>query len=80
MADIPGIIEGAAEGAGLGHAFCATSKDAVCLFILWTFRAARDATPLKISKIINSELKRFSEKLAECPQVVVGNKTDLCDG
>ena len=48
MADIPGIIEGASEGAGLGPTSCATSTAAVCSSTSWTLRAARGATPSRI--------------------------------
>lgn len=43
-ADIPGLIEGAAQGAGLGHDFCAISNARACFATWWTFRAARDGT------------------------------------
>ena len=77
MADIPGIIEGAAEGAGLGHAFLRHIERCRLLVHIVDISGSEGRDPVEDFKIINSELKRFSEKLAECPQVVVGNKTDL---
>ena len=77
MADIPGIIEGASEGAGLGHDFLRHIDRCRLLVHLVDVSGSEGRDPVEDFKIINSELKRFSEKLAECPQVVVGNKTDL---
>ena len=77
MADIPGIIEGAAEGAGLGHAFLRHIERCRLLVHMVDVSGSEGRDPVEDFKIINSELNRFSEKLAQCPQVVVANKTDL---
>ena len=77
MADIPGIIEGAADGVGLGHDFCATLTGAACLSTLWTFLAAKTATRSTILKKINEELRQYSPDLAARPMIVAANKADL---
>ena len=77
MADIPGIIEGAAEGAGLGHAFLRHIERCRLLVHMVDVSGSEGRDPVEDFKIINSELNRFSEKLAQCPQVVVANKTEL---
>jgi GTP-binding protein len=74
MADIPGLIEGAHEGAGLGHQFLRHIERSRLLVHLLN-GAALD--PLADFDQINEELRRFSPKLAEKPQIVVLNKIDL---
>jgi len=77
MADIPGIIEGAAEGAGLGHDFLRHIDR--CRLILHVVDAsgseARD--PIEDFQKINSELEQYSPDLASRPQIVVANKCDI---
>ena len=77
MADIPGLIEGAADGHGLGHEFLRHIER--CRFVLHLVNMCPiDGTyPLDNYFAINRELERFSEKLANKPQLVVGNKLDL---
>ncbi|HXV43389.1 MAG TPA: GTPase ObgE [Anaerolineae bacterium] len=74
MADIPGLIEGAHEGAGLGHQFLRHIERSRLLVHLLN-GAAPD--PLADFEQINEELQLFSPKLAEKPQIVVLNKIDL---
>ncbi len=71
-----GNYRGGRRGAGLGHAFWPYRKMRLLVHIV-DISGSEGRDPVEDFKIINSELKRFSEKLAECPQVVVGNKTDL---
>ena len=78
-ADIPGLIEGAAEGAGLGHAFLRHVER--CRLLLHVVDVAetegRDA--IEDIKAINRELGRYSEQLATRPQIIVANKSDMLE-
>jgi len=74
VADVPGLIEGASEGAGLGHQFL-RHVERTRLLIHLLDGAATD--PLADYQTINQELARFDEKLATRPQVAVLNKMDL---
>jgi len=76
MADVPGLIEGASEGAGLGHQFL-RHVERTRLLIHLLDGAAVD--PLADYETINDELSQFSERLAGKPQIVVLNKMDLPD-
>jgi GTP-binding protein len=76
MADLPGLIEGASDGAGLGHQFLRHVERTRLLMHLLD-GAAID--PLADYAAINSELAQFSERLAEKHQIVVLNKMDLPD-
>ncbi len=77
MADIPGIIEGAAEGAGLGHDFLRHIDRCRLLLHLVDAAGSEGRDPLEDVKTINSELAGYSEFLASRPQIIVANKTDL---
>jgi GTP-binding protein len=74
MADIPGLIEGAHEGAGLGHQFLRHVERSRLLVHLLN---GASADPLQDFEQINQELALFSERLAQKPQIVVLNKLDL---
>jgi GTP-binding protein len=79
VADIPGLIEGAADGAGLGHQFLRhVERCRVLLHIVEaTYLAdAEGRTPLVDYETINRELEQYAPDLASKPQVVVLNKTD----
>ena len=77
MADIPGIIEGASEGAGLGHAFLRHIERCRLLVHVVDISGSEGRNPIQDFEVINEELKKFSSKLASCPQVVIGNKCDI---
>ena len=77
MADIPGIIEGASEGAGLGHDFLRHIDRCRLLVHLVDVSGSEGRDPLADFDAINEELKNYSPELARRPQIVVGNKTDL---
>ena len=81
IADIPGLIEGAADGAGLGHQFLRhVERCRVLLHIVEaTFTTGPDRSPIEDFRIINTELKRYAPELAKKPQVVVLNKTDATE-
>ena len=77
MADIPGIIEGASEGAGLGHDFLRHIDRCRLLVHLVDVSGSEGRDPIEDFEAINLELKQYSEELATRPQIVVANKTDL---
>ncbi|MBS5164689.1 MAG: GTPase ObgE [Butyricicoccus pullicaecorum] len=77
MADIPGIIEGAAEGAGLGHDFLRHIDRCRLLLHLVDAAGSEGRDPLEDVETINRELAGYSEFLASRPQIIVANKTDL---
>ena len=80
LADIPGLIEGAHAGVGLGHEFL-RHVERTRLFIHVIDVAAVDGRdPLSDFETINEELKKYNPKLAERPQVIAANKVDLPDG
>ena len=75
-ADIPGLIEGAAEGAGLGHDFLRHVDRCRLLLHVVDIAATEGRDPIEDVEIINRELKNYSPELAERPQIVVANKCD----
>lgn len=77
MADIPGIIEGASEGAGLGHDFLRHIDRCRLLVHLVDVSGSEGRDPVGDFDTINAELREYSPELAERPQIVVGNKCDL---
>ena len=77
MADIPGIIEGASEGAGLGHDFLRHIDRCRLLLHLVDAAGSEGRDPLEDVQAINAELAGYSEFLASRPQIIVANKTDL---
>ncbi len=77
MADIPGIIEGASEGAGLGHDFLRHIDRCRLLVHLVDVSGSEGRDPVEDFDAINVELREYSPELAERPQIVVGNKCDL---
>ena len=81
IADIPGLIEGASEGAGLGHQFLRhVERCRVLLHIVDAdYTTGPERSPLADFDVINAELKRYAPELADKPQVVVLNKADALD-
>ena len=77
MADIPGIIEGASEGAGLGHDFLRHIDRCRLLVHLVDVSGSEGRDPIADFDAINAELKEYSPELATRPQIAVANKTDL---
>ncbi|MBE6939704.1 MAG: GTPase ObgE [Ruminococcaceae bacterium] len=77
MADIPGIIEGASEGAGLGHDFLRHIDRCRLLVHLVDVSGSEGRDPIEDFEAINAELKQYSGDLSSRPQIVVANKTDL---
>jgi GTP-binding protein len=79
MADIPGLIEGAGEGVGLGHEFLRHVERCRMLVHVIDISGSEGRDPIDDFDKINHELKVFSPELSERPQIVVGNKCDLTD-
>lgn len=79
MADIPGVIEGASEGIGLGHEFLRHVERCRMLIHVVDVSGSEGRDPLEDFDIINRELKAFNPALAERPMIVAGNKCDLAD-
>jgi GTP-binding protein len=81
IADIPGLVEGAAEGAGLGHRFLRhVERTRVLLHILDASPlAGPDREPLADFDVLNRELERYAPELTERPQVVALNKIDITE-
>ena len=77
IADIPGIIEGAHEGVGLGHAFLRHVERTRVLLHLVDVSGIEGRDPIEDFDTINNELKLYSEKLADKPQIVIANKSDI---
>ncbi len=77
MADIPGLIEGASDGAGLGHKFLRHVERVRMIVHMIDVSGSEDRDPVQDYRIINRELERYSPKLAALPQIVCLNKCDL---
>ncbi len=79
LADIPGLIEGAHEGTGLGHEFLRHVERTKLLIHVLDVAGLEDRDPLEDFEKINQELYLYNEELAKKPQVVAANKTDIPD-
>ena len=77
VADIPGLIEGAAEGVGLGHQFLRHVERCRLLVHIVDVSGSEGRDPKEDFRVINEELRRFNAELAERPMLVAGNKCDL---
>ncbi len=77
VADIPGLIEGAHRGAGLGHSFLKHVERCQLLLHLLDMSGGEGRHPLNDFKVVNEELRLFNPELAKRPQIVVANKMDL---
>lgn len=77
IADIPGLIEGAGEGAGLGHQFLRHVERCRMLVHIVDVSGSEGRDPKQDFQTINAELKKFNPELAEKPMLVAGNKCDL---
>ena len=79
VADIPGLIEGASEGVGLGHQFLRHVERTRLLAHLIDASGTTGRDPLDDYAVINRELAAYNSELAELPQVLVLNKSDVAD-
>ncbi|MDD3289399.1 MAG: GTPase ObgE [Eubacteriales bacterium] len=79
LADIPGLIEGASDGLGLGLDFLKHIERTKVLIHVVDVAGSEGREPLEDFHRINEEMKAYSAKLAQKPQIVAANKTDLAD-
>ncbi len=77
LADIPGIIEGASEGVGLGHEFLRHIERTRLLIHVVDVSGIEGRNPIEDFDIINSELVKYDMELEQRPQIVAANKTDI---
>lgn len=77
IADIPGIIEGAHEGVGLGHEFLRHVERTRVLLHIIDVSGVEGRNPIEDFEVINNELKLYSKKLSEKPQIILANKADI---
>ncbi|MBQ7044686.1 MAG: GTPase ObgE [Clostridia bacterium] len=77
MADIPGLIEGASDGVGLGHEFLRHVERCRLLVHIIDAAGSEGRDPIDDFNKINAELVKFNPDMADLPQIVVGNKIDL---
>lgn len=80
IADIPGLIEGASEGVGLGHEFLKHIERTRIIIHVVDAASTEGRDPIEDIKIINKELSAYSEYLANLPQVIAANKIDAIYG
>ena len=79
VADIPGLIEGAADGAGLGHRFLRHVERTKLILHLVDVSSLSGRDPISNYKIINKELSKYDADLGDRPQIVVATKIDALD-
>ena len=77
MADIPGLIEGASEGVGLGHEFLRHVERCRLIVHVVDVSGIEGRDPIEDFETINKELRSFSQELADAPQIVAANKSDM---
>lgn len=79
IADIPGLIEGASDGIGLGHEFLRHIERCRLLIHIVDVSGFEGRNPKEDFENINRELRKFNPELAEKPQIVAGNKIDMAE-
>ena len=79
MADLPGLIEGASTGAGLGEKFLKHAMRTKIIAHVLDMGAYEGRKPVDDYKVIRKELENYSEKLARKPEIIIANKMDLPD-
>ena len=77
LADIPGLIEGASEGLGLGHSFLRHIERTRLLVHVLDISGSEDRDPLNDFELINNEIYSYDETLRDLPMLVVANKMDM---
>ncbi|MBV9285239.1 MAG: GTPase ObgE [Acidimicrobiia bacterium] len=77
VADIPGLIEGAAEGRGLGHQFLRHVERARALVVLVDLASVEEIPPEEQERVLLDELRRYKPELLERPRITVGAKADV---
>lgn len=76
VADIPGLIEGAHEGTGLGHEFLRHVERTKLLIHVLDISGSEGRDPIEDFEKINNELQKYNSMLSEKPQIIAGNKSD----
>lgn len=79
LADLPGLIEGAHQGVGLGHQFLRHVERTRLLIHVIDMAGSEGRDPVEDWRKINAEMKAYSQELAERPQIIAANKMDLPD-
>ena len=79
MADLPGLIQGASEGIGLGHQFLRHVERTKVIVHMIDMSGSEGRDPYEDYQIINEELKAYEHRLEDRPQIVVANKMDIPD-
>jgi GTP-binding protein len=79
IADIPGLIEGASEGKGLGHRFLRHIERARALLVLVDLSPSAGRSPLDQQEVLIEELRRYEPSLLERPRLAIGSKADAPD-
>ena len=79
MADLPGLIEGASDGVGLGHQFLRHVERTKVIVHMIDMSGSEGRDPIEDYKIINQELVNYKQRLEDRPQIVVANKMDIPD-
>lgn len=79
LADIPGLIEGASEGQGLGHEFLRHVQRARMFVHVVDVSGSENRDPVEDFDTINDELRKYDPKLLERPQIVLANKSDMLE-
>ncbi|MGX0371747.1 GTPase ObgE [Staphylococcus cohnii] len=79
MADLPGLIQGASEGVGLGHQFLRHVERTKVIVHMIDMSGSEGRDPYEDYQVINEELKAYEHRLEERPQIVVANKMDIPD-
>ncbi|EOD7538047.1 GTPase ObgE [Staphylococcus aureus] len=77
MADLPGLIEGASDGVGLGHQFLRHAERTKVIVHMIDMSGSEGREPIEDYKVINQELAAYEQRLEDRPQIVVANKMDL---
>lgn len=77
MADIPGLIEGAADGVGLGHEFLRHVERCRMLIHIVDVAGSEGRDPIEDFDTLNAELEKYNADMAKLPQIVAGNKIDM---
>ena len=77
MADLPGLIEGASQGVGLGTQFPASHRADVLSCMFWICPLVKVRDPYDDYVAINNELETYNLRLMERPQIIVANKMDM---
>jgi GTP-binding protein len=80
VADIPGLIEGAHTGAGLGHEFLRHTERTRLILHVLDISGSEERDPLEDYQIIQEELRQYSQELAKRPMIIVANKMDIPGG